>query len=94
MLNQTKLQFLRPFLSGLLAATTLIAVAPAARATDVGATETTSFAALDVNQDGFIDKKEASILPSLMKVFDALDVDKDGRLSPAEYAKASSLKPS
>lgn len=94
MLNHTKLQFGQSFVFGILAAAAIGAAVPAAHAAEQVTAEAMSFAVLDLNQDGFIDKKEAGVLPSLTKVFDTADQDKDGRLSPTEYAKASAPKPS
>ena len=62
-------------------------------AADPSPAQAQSFAVLDVNQDGFIDKKEAGASPFLVKAFDSADTDRDGRLSPPEYAKASTQKP-
>ena len=93
MLKQTKLQFGQPLALAVLAATAVYMAAPKANAADPSLTEAKTFAALDINQDGFIDKKEAGTSPSVAKVFDSADTDRDGRLSPPEYAKASSLKP-
>lgn len=45
------------------------------------------FSALDVNQDGFVDKQEAAASAAISKAFEAADTNKDGRLSPQEYAK-------
>ncbi len=46
--------------------------------------------AADANQDGYIDRREADAgLPRVAKNFDALDVDKDGRLSPGELQQAA-----
>lgn len=46
--------------------------------------------AADANQDGYIDRKEADAgLPRVAKNFDALDTDKDNRLSAAELQQAA-----
>jgi hyperosmotically inducible protein len=46
------------------------------------------FLALDRNRDGYISKVEALANPEVQKRFAAFDLDKDGRLSEAEYAAA------
>ena len=46
-----------------------------------------SFAELDTNRDGVIDRKEAQASPALAKSFEAVDVNGDGRVSVEEYAK-------
>lgn len=94
MLRRIKLQFWQSLACGLLAASAVYALFPRAHAAEPTRAEAMSFGVLDLNQDGFVDKKEAAVLPSVTKVFDAADVDKDGRLSPSEYAKALSLNPS
>lgn len=46
--------------------------------------------AADANQDGYIDRQEADAgLPRVAKNFDALDTDKDGRLSTGELQQAA-----
>lgn len=46
--------------------------------------------AADADQDGYIDRKEADAgLPRVAKNFDALDTDKDGRLSSGELQQAA-----
>ncbi len=42
---------------------------------------------LDVDKDGFIDKKEARQLRGLSEMFDSADADKDGRVDPTELSK-------
>lgn len=42
---------------------------------------------LDVDKDGFIDKKEAGQLRGLSEMFDSADADKDGRVDRAELSK-------
>ncbi len=42
---------------------------------------------LDTNNDGFIDRKEASASPRLAERFDQLDSNKDGRLSREEMPR-------
>lgn len=43
------------------------------------------FAALDRNHDGFIDKAELPKGHPLAPHFGMIDMDRDGKLSPAEY---------
>lgn len=93
MLKQVKQHAGRSLALTILAAATLYSVVPNARAADSALPEIKSFAELDINQDGFIDKKEASIFSALTRVFDSSDADKNGHLSPPEYAKAFSPKP-
>jgi len=45
------------------------------------------FLAFDTNQDGFVDAREAGANPLLQQSFDAVDTDKDGRLSMEEFNK-------
>lgn len=42
------------------------------------------WAALDRNQDGFLDRAEAAARPALAEHFDALDSDRNGRLTQSE----------
>lgn len=44
-----------------------------------------TFAELDANADGAIDKAEASTNAALTAAFDGLDADKSGTLSAAEF---------
>ncbi|WP_369942620.1 EF-hand domain-containing protein [Xanthomonas medicagonis] len=61
---------------------------PAAPATDAGASVgARSFAALDLDRDGRIDRTEAAADPVLREVFGTLDADADGALSREEYAR-------
>lgn len=81
----------------LFTASALYLAAPVASAADAPLSkaknpETISFVELDANRDGFIDRKEASIVPALHKDFDALDTDKDGKLNVGEYARGSAPK--
>ena len=92
MLKRSSLQFGHTLALAALASA-LFMTAHRANAADPSPVEAQSFAALDINQDGFIDKREAVASPHLAKVFDAADTNRDGRLSPQEYAKASSLTP-
>lgn len=46
------------------------------------------FAAADANNDGVIDRNEAKIHDELAKNFDALDFDKNGKLSKEELTTA------
>lgn len=53
-----------------------------------GATvEHPSFAQLDRNKDGLIDKNEASPVPGLSALFERADTSGDGKLDEAEYKK-------
>jgi hypothetical protein len=61
---------------------TLLAASAAARAQPV------DFAALDVNADGFLSRREVAANPELAKRFAQFDADKDRRWSPAEHAAA------
>lgn len=51
---------------------------------EVAVTSEDLFAKLDANLDGQISKVEAQEHKALSKLFDALDVDKNGLLSPSE----------
>ena len=93
MSKRSTLQFGQPLALAALAAAALYMTAHRANAADPSPAQAQSFAVLDVNQDGFIDKKEAGASPFLVKAFDSADTDRDGRLSPPEYAKASNQKP-
>ena len=93
MLKRSSLQFGHTLALAALASAALFMTAHRANAADPSPAEAQSFAALDINHDGFIDKREAVASPHLAKVFDAADTNRDGRLSPQEYAKASSLTP-
>lgn len=96
MLKQTKLHVLHIGQSlplAILSTAAMCAAAPAASAAEPPSVDAQIFSILDVNQDGYVDRKEASSIPSVAKVFDAADLDKDNRLSPAEYAKAPPQKP-
>jgi hypothetical protein len=52
------------------------------------------FARFDSNHDGVISVAEASQIPGLAAVFDRADLDRDGRLSRAEFISAQQLMPS
>jgi hypothetical protein len=78
-------------------ASALCFVAPVASAADPAPADSKNplskgFLALDINRDGYIDYKEATANPALDKNFDAVDTDKDGRLTPDEYNKGFALK--
>jgi hypothetical protein len=49
-----------------------------------------SFSQLDLNHDGYIDRKEAS-RPEFAALFKSADLDHDGRISEAEF-KAAQMK--
>ncbi|QNH19648.1 EF hand [Xanthomonas sp. GW] len=60
---------------------------PAAPASDAGAAAgARSFAALDLDRDGRIDRTEVTADPVLRETFDTFDADADGALSREEYA--------
>ncbi|RRS08424.1 EF-hand domain-containing protein [Pseudoalteromonas sp. J010] len=42
------------------------------------------FSDFDLDQDGFISKSEAALSDSLTAIFDKLDSNEDGKLSPQE----------
>ncbi|RXF00548.1 EF-hand domain-containing protein [Pseudoalteromonas sp. PS5] len=42
------------------------------------------FSDFDLDQDGFISKSEAALSDSLAAIFDKLDSNEDGKLSPQE----------
>jgi Ca2+-binding EF-hand superfamily protein len=44
-----------------------------------------AFATLDTNKDGRISRQEALAAPDLYDAFDALDLNHDGFLTPAEF---------
>ena len=82
----------RPFAHLSLALAFLCLAAPAAHAAKEAPSEMTSFISLDTNRDGFIDREEAAISTTLSEVFDEIDKNKDGLLSPGEYTQDFSLK--
>lgn len=49
-----------------------------------------SFAALDVNHDGYVDSSETAGFPAYASIFSRADITADGRLNPAEFAAARS----
>ena len=51
-----------------------------------------AFKKLDINQDGFVSRAEASAYPRLQKEFDGIDRDRDGRLSPTELQEFRSAR--
>lgn len=77
-------------------AATLLAVSAAAcaqngdRATQARQKMQERLKAADTDRDGYIDREEADAgLPRVAKNFDALDADKDGRLSTGELQQAA-----
>lgn len=46
-----------------------------------------SFARVDRNKDGFVDKSEAGVVPGMSANFERADRNRDGKLDPAEFAK-------
>ncbi len=65
----------------LLALTTLSAIAWAG--------DNPEFKAVDTDADGFISFDEARKVEGLVDVFPEVDVDRDGKLSEAEYGESS-----
>ena len=49
----------------------------------------TPFSTLDRNHDGRISRQEAAQDADLAKIFDRLDMNKDGELSPLEYLQVA-----
>jgi len=48
---------------------------------------------LDKNKDGFVSRDEASGVPTLAKVFDKFDRNRDGKLDRAELEAAEKAQP-
>jgi hypothetical protein len=71
-----------------IAASVLMLSAGAAQAADPAPVKTPSFSELDTNHDGYIDRKEASASLEVSGWLESADKDKDGKLSPAEFAAA------
>ena len=46
-----------------------------------------SFAHVDRNKDGFVDKSEAGVVPGMSANFERADRNRDGKLDQAEFAK-------
>ena len=51
------------------------------------AAENSSDAVLDTDNNGTLSQEEAKAIPGLSEQWEALDVNKDGQLDPAEFAK-------
>jgi hypothetical protein len=66
---------------------TLLFIALLASSTAAGA-QSADFAALDRNADGYLTRLETLIDPEIAKRFAQFDLDKDRRLSQAEYLAA------
>jgi EF hand domain-containing protein len=45
------------------------------------------FELVDRNRDGYIDRKEAEVVPGLVASFDKMDRNADGRLDRVEFAR-------
>jgi hypothetical protein len=45
------------------------------------------FELVDRNRDGYIDRKEADVVPGLVASFDKMDRNADGRLDRVEFAR-------
>lgn len=63
----------------------LAAAVLAAGAAIAGGEQTPAFSNLDTNGDGYIEVREAAVLPGLARHFTALDRNADHRLSKQEY---------
>ena len=50
-----------------------------------------AFTKADKNGDGKLSREEAASLPAIASNFDKFDTDKDGSISPAEFAKAMKM---
>ncbi len=46
---------------------------------------TRDFASIDSDSNGYISASEANSMPGLSGLFLAIDTDRDGKISPAEY---------
>lgn len=57
------------------------------------ATVETAFQRADANGDGKLSKEESARLPAISAKFVQLDTDKDGSLSPAEFAVGAKAAP-
>lgn len=73
--------------AALLAGTAWAQQAAGAKPADKSAIEA-AFKRADANGDGKLSKEESARLPEVQANFDALDKDKDGSLSMAEFASA------
>ncbi|RDE24409.1 EF-hand domain-containing protein [Motiliproteus coralliicola] len=68
---------------------TLCAIAFATTSLAAYAAEKPEFTTVDADADGFISAEEAATVPGLSEVFVQSDMDKDGKLSEAEYSEIS-----
>jgi Ca2+-binding EF-hand superfamily protein len=66
----------------------LLSVGAVQAADPVPTAKAPSFGALDVNRDGYIDAKEASVSMEVTGWLSSADKDKDGRLSANEFSAA------
>lgn len=79
---------MRAFITTVLMLASAAALAQASGETPALPGPRADFVALDRNRDGYISKVEALANQEVHKRFASFDVDKDGRLSEAEYAMA------
>ena len=79
---------MRAFITAVLMLASAAALAQAGGETPALPGPRADFVALDRNRDGYISKVEALANQEVHKRFASFDVDKDGRLSEAEYAMA------
>jgi hypothetical protein len=71
-----------------IAASAIVLSVGAAQAADPAPVKAPTFSQLDTNHDGYIDSKEASASLEVSGWLVSADKDKDGKLSPDEFAAA------
>ncbi|WP_260292020.1 EF-hand domain-containing protein [Sedimenticola hydrogenitrophicus] len=64
----------------------MTALFAALAAAAVIAAESQTDVALDTDNNGSLSQEEAKAIPGLIEQWDALDVNRDGQLDPAEFA--------